>query len=65
MTTYTITKERNILTITVDGATVKTKNALTAGKFAGQVLVRKVRYGSRVAAEFQAKKHAILNGWAE
>ena len=64
MTPIVIVKEKNTLTITVDGNTWNCKNEQTHGKFAGKVTnYTETHYPSPGLARAAALRHAKVNGW--
>lgn len=63
MTPIIITKERNTLTITVDGNTWNCRNEQTAGRLAGKATNYTETCDSHRLAVAAAQRHAKVNGW--
>lgn len=58
-----IVKERNTLTIEVNGNTWTVTNALTSGKLAGKTMTSTEECPTHRTACNAAKRHAKVNGW--
>lgn len=63
MTPIIITKERNTLTITVDGCTWNCRNEQTSGRFAGKFFDYTETCETERLAVNAARRHAKVNGW--